>query len=102
MSIEEEAKKTKIKEERVKETSVIHRIFGGYLQSQVKCLECNTESNRYDPFLDLSLEIFHCNTVEKALSHFTASETLDGDNKYRCSKCNVKVKARKKLSIYQV
>lgn len=42
---------------RAAETTVIHRIFGGHLQSQVQCSSCGYKSNTFDPFLDLSLEI---------------------------------------------
>jgi uncharacterized UBP type Zn finger protein len=45
-------------DERVKETSEIHSMFGGYLRSQVKCIKCGHESNKYDSFLDLSLEVY--------------------------------------------
>jgi len=38
--------------------------------------------------MDLSLEINRAKTVTRALQHFTAKETLDGDNKYRCPKNN--------------
>jgi ubiquitin C-terminal hydrolase len=75
----------KIKDERIKETSVVHRIFGGYLRSQVQCSECRHNSNTYDPFLDLSVEVLRANSVPTALQHFTAPETLDRNNKYKCS-----------------
>lgn len=38
--------------------------------------------------MDLSLEINRASGVLRALQHFTAKETLDGDNKYRCPKNN--------------
>jgi len=38
--------------------------------------------------MDLSLEINRASGVQRALQHFTAKETLDGDNKYRCPKNN--------------
>lgn len=68
------------------EKNVIHQIFGGKLRSQVKCALCGHESNVFDPFLDLSLELKGCNSLEKALHAFTAPETLDEENKYLCEK----------------
>ena len=39
------------------QTGVLHAIFGGHLRSQVHCETCKFNSNTYDAFLDLSLEI---------------------------------------------
>jgi hypothetical protein len=66
-----------------KETTLPFAIFGGYFQSQVKCTACSYESNTYDPYMDLSLEIKGA-SVDSALKHHTASEILEGDNKYLC------------------
>lgn len=75
----------RITDDRIKETSVVHRIFGGYSRSQVKC-QCGYESNTFEPFLDLSVEITQANSVEKALAQFCAPEKLTGDNKYMCAR----------------
>ena len=80
-------------------TSFIYRIFGGKIRSQVKCSQCDYESNTYDPFLDLSLEINQASSVEKALKRFTAGETLDGANQYKCPKQNRGVRAVKRMTI---
>ncbi|MCO5603363.1 hypothetical protein L7F22_057513 [Adiantum nelumboides] len=77
----------------------IQKIFGGRLQSQVKCTECEHSSNTYDPFLDLSLDIVKAESLLKALTRFTGIEVLDGDNKYFCSKCKKKVRAHKQFTI---
>ncbi|XP_039291579.1 ubiquitin carboxyl-terminal hydrolase 3 [Nilaparvata lugens] len=37
--------------------SIVTSVFGGVLQSEVRCLNCSMESKMNDPFLDLSLEI---------------------------------------------
>nr|GMD60847.1 Ubiquitin carboxyl-terminal hydrolase 23 [Ipomoea batatas] len=82
------------------EKSLVHRIFGGRLRSRVKCMQCSYCSDKYDPFLDLSLEIMKADSLYKALEHFTAPELLDGGEKqYSCQQCKQKVRARKQLSV---
>lgn len=66
---------------------------------QVKCTECGHESNTYDVFLDLSLEINRASSLLKALQRFTSSEYLDGANKYICPKQKQKVRAAKCMTI---
>lgn len=82
--------------------SLVHKIFGGRLRSQVKCMQCNYCSNKFDPFLDLSLEILRADTLYKAFANFTAKEQLDGGAKqYQCQQCKQKVKALKQLTIHK-
>ncbi|MCL7038158.1 hypothetical protein MKW94_024490 [Papaver nudicaule] len=82
------------------EKSLVHKIFGGRLRSQVKCTQCNYCSNTFDPFLDLSLEINRADSLRKALLHFTAAEQLDGGEKhYQCQRCKQKVRALKQLTV---
>lgn len=88
-------------EKRIQETNAIHQIFGGYLRSQVRSLESNYISNTYDPFVGLSLQLNHCNSVEKALAHFVAPDILDDDNKYKCPLTKKYVKATKSMSIHE-
>ncbi|CAM6111948.1 unnamed protein product [Calypogeia fissa] len=79
------------------ETTFIHYIFGGHLQSQ-----CLHESNRYENMMDLAVEIHGCvKTLEDVLAQFTAPEWLDGENKYKCDRCNGYVKARKRLTLHE-
>ncbi|KAL3694055.1 hypothetical protein R1sor_007706 [Riccia sorocarpa] len=82
--------------------SLVYKIFGGRLRSQVKCSVCSQCSNTYDPFLDLSLDIVRADSLTKALTRFTAVDTLDGENKYRCAHCKKKVRAQKQFTIETV
>ncbi|XP_057767166.1 ubiquitin carboxyl-terminal hydrolase 23-like [Salvia miltiorrhiza] len=84
------------------EKSLVHKIFGGRLRSQVKCMQCSYCSNKFDPFLDLSLEIQKADSLYKALAHFTAKEQLDGGaREYQCDQCKQKVKASKQLTVHK-
>ncbi|QDZ22491.1 ubiquitin carboxyl-terminal hydrolase [Chloropicon primus] len=81
------------------EECFIYRVFGGKLRSQIHCTGCNYKSNKYDPILDLSLEIFRTRSLEKALNMFTSKEVLDGNNKYSCPQCKNMVRANKQMLI---
>ncbi|XP_060171783.1 ubiquitin carboxyl-terminal hydrolase 23 isoform X1 [Lycium barbarum] len=82
------------------EKSLVHKIFGGHLRSRVQCMQCKFCSDKFDPFLDLSLEIHKADSLLKALDHFTARELLDGGQRqYQCQQCKQKVKANKRLTI---
>ncbi|XAR56376.1 Ubiquitinyl hydrolase 1 [Bertholletia excelsa] len=67
-------------------STVVKEIFGGALQSQVKCLSCGVESNKVDEIMDLSLDVLHI---------------LDGNNKYKCENCKKLVAAKKQMSLHQ-
>ncbi|KAG0257866.1 Ubiquitin carboxyl-terminal hydrolase 36 [Mortierella polycephala] len=85
---------------RIKETTVVHQIFGGYFQSQVKCMKCGYESNTFETYLDLSLDIRGAESVQRALRDYTKPEVLSKGNQYKCDKCKVLVDARKQMTIY--
>lgn len=70
------------------------------MRSQVKCALCGHESNVFDPFLDLSLEIGGCSSLQRALQAFTAPEMLDAQNKYLCERCKRRSCATKRLTIH--
>jgi ubiquitin carboxyl-terminal hydrolase 36/42 len=65
---------------------VVKEIFGGALQSQVKCLCCNYESNNVDEIMDISLDVLNSYSVRDAMQKFFQPEVLDGNNKYKCEK----------------
>ncbi|GLU14663.1 hypothetical protein SLE2022_312220 [Rubroshorea leprosula] len=81
--------------------TVVKDIFGGALQSQVKCLSCGYESNKVDEIMDISLDIVHSSSLKDAMQKFFQPEVLDGNNKYKCENCKKLVAARKQMSIHQ-
>ncbi|CAI9088962.1 OLC1v1023434C1 [Oldenlandia corymbosa var. corymbosa] len=83
------------------EGTIVKEIFGGALQSQVKCLSCGAESNKVDEIMDISLDILHSGSLKESLQRFFQHEILDGSNKYRCDHCKKLVAARKQMSILQ-
>lgn len=86
---------------RSKETTAIHRIFGGYLQSTVTCASCNHVSRTFDQFLDISLDVNKLDNLSSALKVFTTPELLSKGNRYKCEACHRLVEAHKRFSIYK-
>ncbi|KAM4619224.1 ubiquitin carboxyl-terminal hydrolase 3 [Polymixia lowei] len=97
-------------------STVVTSIFGGVLQNEVNCLICGTESRKFDPFLDLSLDIpsqFRhkrskdqepgptC-TLRDCLHSFTDLEELDETELYLCHKCKKRQKSTKKFWIQKL
>lgn len=74
-------------------------IFGGALQSEVKCLSCGAESRKTDEIMDISLDLFQSSSLKDALRRFFQPEVLDGSNKYNCEKCKKLSEARKQMSV---
>lgn len=84
------------------ETSLMGLTFGGYLRSKIECMRCGVKSERQERMMDLTVEIDgDIGTLEEALKQFTHTETLDGENKYRCGRCKSYEKAKKKLKVLE-
>ncbi|XP_022138788.1 ubiquitin carboxyl-terminal hydrolase 18-like [Momordica charantia] len=85
-----------------RETTIVQHIFGGQLQSQVICTNCNNVSNQHENMMDLTVEIHgDAASLEECLDQFTKVELLHGDNMYKCDGCNDYVKASKRLMVKQ-
>lgn len=87
----------------LRETTIVHKIFGGKLRSRVQCSRCKHNSDTFDPILDLSLDIrnLRSNTLSAALDNFTSVDHLTGSEKYRCENCKKPVNATKQFTIHQ-
>ncbi|XP_012501331.1 PREDICTED: ubiquitin carboxyl-terminal hydrolase 17-like protein 6 [Propithecus coquereli] len=82
------------------DTTLIHKIFGGYWRSQIKCLHCHGISDTFDPYMDIALDIEAAPSVSQALQHLVKPEHLDGENAYHCGSCLKKVPASKSLNLH--
>lgn len=83
------------------ETTWVHKLFGGRLRSRVTCYDCGHNSDTFDRILDLSLDIFRCNSLREALKKFVAIDHLKGVDKYKCEKCKKYVNAEKQFTIHE-
>ncbi|XP_076891130.1 ubiquitin carboxyl-terminal hydrolase 17-like [Bidens hawaiensis] len=84
------------------ETTLVGLTFGGSLKSKIKCMKCGGKSERCERMMDLTVEIEgNIATLEEALDKFTCTEILDGENKYKCSRCKSYEKAKKTLTLLE-
>ncbi|KAK4767870.1 hypothetical protein SAY87_003011 [Trapa incisa] len=81
--------------------TIVKEIFGGSLQSQVKCSSCGAESKKVDEIMDISLDVLHSSSLKEALHKFFQPELLEGNNKYKCENCQKLVVARKQMLMFQ-
>lgn len=83
---------------------ITHSAFSGTLESSIKCLSCQENTNTVDPMLDLSLEITKKPSkpmnLYDCLDLFTKEENLDVN--YRCQHCGESTRALKTLRIKKV
>ncbi|KAL4429747.1 hypothetical protein ABPG74_004384 [Tetrahymena malaccensis] len=87
-------------DQKIEEATPIYKMFAGKLKSQVECSVCNYRSENIETFYDLSLECKE--SVQKSLDFFFKKEKLEGNNKYRCSKCKKLVEAQKGYIMHQL
>lgn len=97
-------------------SSIVTSVFGGTLQSEVRCLNCSVESKKHDPFLDLSLDIpDKCHLYKKSkengedpvppcnildcLTSFIEVEELAETELYYCNNCKSKQRSTKRFWI---
>lgn len=86
------------KDKLVQETTALYQIFGGYIQKKLECPSCNKFDNVYDSFLDLSLDLTQCSTVERCLTkHFKQQITASRE----CTSCQHEGEQEGTHSIYK-
>jgi len=95
------------------QSSMVHRVFGGKLQSDVICCECDHISTRVDPIYDISLDVRQpsdhgevsapgasptTQSLGLALDRYTAPERLVHDERPFCTRCQKHSEALKQCS----
>ena len=70
-------------------------LYRGQIVNQIVCTECHTISQREEPYYDLDILIQDCPDLAYSLRQYTSAELLEGESAYACSKCEVKVTARR-------
>jgi ubiquitin carboxyl-terminal hydrolase 12/46 len=79
--------------------SWVEKIFGGKFITQTVCLCCESNTNREELFMDLSLDVVQNTSLLFSLTSFTRPERLSGANKFDCAFCACKQEAERKTLI---
>ncbi|KAL8167444.1 hypothetical protein V2J09_008943 [Rumex salicifolius] len=77
----------------------VHKNFQGILTNETRCLWCETVTARDETFFDLSLDIEQNSSITSCLKNFSATETLNAEDKFFCDKCCSLQEAQKRMKI---
>ena len=75
---------------------IIENIFTGKTCSSVTCEKCNTISNRFEDFYNLTLEVKNISNLYESLNKLVESEKIE---QFKCDVCNKKVTISKRTSL---
>jgi len=77
----------------------VREIFEGTLTNETKCLCCENITSKDESFLDLSIDIEQNSSLTGCLKKFSATETLEKQNKFFCEYCSSLQEAQKRMKI---
>jgi ubiquitin carboxyl-terminal hydrolase 35/38 len=106
MDVQDECENSKVLDntDKLSDSTIIHKNFGGKISTTCICSACNTKSIIIDSFRDLALSFPEKEkneenwdepetryNVQQLLDYYFQMEqlTLDGDNQYRCDNCKI-------------
>jgi ubiquitin carboxyl-terminal hydrolase 48 len=82
---------------------LINRHYVGRQKYSTRCRNCLQPSDNPSTFYELELPVGqHCKTLENCLESLLAVESLDGNNKYFCSRCQAQHEADRCIVLTQL
>ena len=82
-----------------KQPSVINQYLMGAFSDQKICKDCPHRYTREEQFSSISVDVKSQHSLEESLAQFVKGDLLDGENKYFCEECQIKVACLKRLCI---
>ncbi|KNC85108.1 hypothetical protein SARC_02698 [Sphaeroforma arctica JP610] len=79
--------------------SLLKDTFGGKLLQQVISKDCEHVSEREQDLFSIQCDVVNKQNIRESLAMYVKGEMLEGDNKYYCEKCDLKVAAEKRVSV---
>lgn len=82
-----------------KNINILDEIFSFQFRSRITCCNCGRLSDTFENTNSWPVDVKYITDIRKGMLHFLREEVLDGENSYKCDKCQRKVRATKKYSI---
>lgn len=82
-----------------KNINILDEIFSFQFRSRITCCNCGRLSDTFENTNSWPVDVKYVTDIRKGMLHFLREEVLDGENSYKCDKCQRKVRATKKYSI---
>lgn len=82
-----------------KVNTILDDIFSFQFRSRITCCNCGRTSDTTENTNTWPVDVKYVQDIRKGMLHFLREEVLDGENAYKCEKCNKKTRATKKYSI---
>lgn len=83
----------------IKNINILDEIFSFQFRSRITCCNCGRLSDTFENTNSWPVDVKYVNDIRKGMLHFLKEEVLEGENSYKCDRCNRKVKATKKYSL---
>lgn len=77
----------------------VHDLFEGQLSNEVRCLCCETVTQRTESFFDLSVDVEQNSSLTSCLRSFSSTELLEKQDKFFCDACCSLQEAERRMRI---
>ncbi|CAN8061518.1 unnamed protein product [Agarophyton chilense] len=91
-----------VSEERGNPKTFVHELFEGHLSNEVRCLCCETVTQRVESFFDLSVDVEQNSSLTSCLRNFSSTELLEKQDKFFCDACCSLQEAERRMRIKQL
>eukprot|EP00730_Choanoeca_flexa_P019041 TRINITY_DN9286_c0_g1_i2.p1 TRINITY_DN9286_c0_g1~~TRINITY_DN9286_c0_g1_i2.p1 ORF type:complete len:1088 (+),score=261.20 TRINITY_DN9286_c0_g1_i2:62-3325(+) len=84
--------------------SIVTDLFQGQYRSSIRCSTCNYESVNFSPFMFLTVPLAagRTTTLRACLKELSRTETVSGNDTWKCPRCKCHRKAVKSLGIWRL
>lgn len=80
-------------------TTFVHDLFEGKLSNEVRCLCCETVTQRIESFFDLSVDVEQNSSLTACLRNFSSTELLRQQDKFYCDLCCSLQEAERRMRV---